>query len=98
MKFEELKAEADRQGYYLEKKKVYTRLLPCTCGRKRINLWRLSNGAWVYICPNCGRESQSSKTKIGAKKNWNKLINHIKTTEDEIRKRREMTGVKKDEN
>lgn len=96
MTFEELKAEADRQGYYLEKKKVYTRLLPCVCGKKRINLWRLSNGVWVYICPNCGRESQSSKTQIGAKKNWNELMNHIKTTEDEIRKRREMAERKEE--
>lgn len=96
MTLEELKAEADRQGYYLEKKKKYIKLMPCICGRKRINLWCFSNGAWVYICPNCGRESQSSKTQIGAKKNWNKLITHIKTTEDEIRKRREMTERKEE--
>lgn len=96
MTFEELKAEADRYGYYLEKKKAYTRLMPCVCGKKRISLWCCSNGTWFYICPKCGRESQRSKTRIGAKKNWNSLINQIKTTEDEIRKLREMTERKEE--
>ena len=96
MTLEELKAEADRQGYYLEKKKVYTKLMPCICGKKRIHLWCSSDGTWFYICPKCGRESQPSKTQIGAKRNWNNLINHIKTTEDDIRKLREMTEKKEE--
>lgn len=98
MTLEELKAEADRHGYYLEKKKKYIKLMPCVCGKKRINLWCSSlNHTWFYICPECGRESQESKTKIGAKKNWNSLMEHIKTTHDEIRKRREVAEGK-DEN
>ena len=90
MTFEELKAEADRQGYYLEKKKIYIKLLPCICGKKRINVWCSSNGTWFYICPECGRESQPSKTQIGAKRNWNSLMEHIKETETKIREQRIM--------
>ena len=32
MTFEELKAEAKRQGYYIVKKKESIKLIPCTCG------------------------------------------------------------------
>ena len=40
MTFEELKTEAERQGYKLVKKPIpLPKIHPCTCGRKKMETW-----------------------------------------------------------
>ena len=70
MTFEELKAEAKRQGYNLIKKKERIKLLPCTCGNKRPELWFKYEGGY-YRCQKCGNESTCGFSKNEAKLNWN---------------------------
>ena len=57
MTFEELKEEAERQGYYLSKKQErLVKLLPCSCGRKRPSIIR--NGCRKYNARcGCGKET-----------------------------------------
>lgn len=78
MTFDELKVEADKLGYQLIKKKTHIKLLPCTCGYKRIKEW-YDAGFWVtdkyfYSCPRCEKKSPSAKTKRGARIAWNEMI------------------------
>lgn len=76
MTFEELKAEAKRQGYKLMKKQenVSVRLLPCTCGVKRPTKWYVigdDNVGECYKCDKCGKRGKTGKNTREAKINWN---------------------------
>lgn len=79
MTFEELKIEAEKQGYTLIKKQPYVKLLPCTCGAKRIAVWfRASNsqeetGSFCK-CLKCGAEGKVAKTQREARINWNNKV------------------------
>ena len=70
MTFEELKAEAKRQGYNLIKKKESIKLLPCTCGNKRPEIWFNYDGGY-YRCQKCGNTGIVASSKNAAKRNWN---------------------------
>lgn len=79
MTLEELKVEAKKLGYKLIKDNPRVKLLPCTCGRKQIDLWWDGvNYTWFYKCPKCGKRSPSHKTQIEVRKLWNKMIEEIK--------------------
>ena len=70
MTYEELKAEASRQGYSLIRKEKYVHLLKCPqCGKKP-SLWNTPNG-FIYRC-DCGVEGERCKTLKMAKLSWNK--------------------------
>jgi len=78
MTYEELKAEATRQGYNLIKKPE--RLLPCVCGNKRrehISRYDRDLLKWVRIlrCSKCGLsvECNTEKEAISV---WNKMIRY----------------------
>ena len=71
---EEFKVEAKRRGYNLIKRQPYVKLLPCVCGRKRIDLWHSAGNNKHYACPNCDTIAEKGKTTHQAKLNWNKLI------------------------
>lgn len=71
MTFEELKAEAKRQGYNLIKKKESVKLLPCACGNKRPSLWYTGGGHCYYQCIRCMRAGTLAIFKNEAKMNWN---------------------------
>lgn len=76
MTFEELKAEADKQGYNLLKKQEKVKLLDCTCGGKRRFHWSKIKDWQTYEgleCEKCGKKVWA-KTELEAKKAWNKLI------------------------
>lgn len=76
MTFEELKAEADKQGYKLVVYKKIEPFLPCTCGCNRRTHWySYKNGENnIRLCCNrCGK-SASGKTEAEARRNWNALI------------------------
>ena len=69
-----LKTLADAKIERLEsakaKKKRPPKRLPCTCGRKRLELW-WSNEGWFLKCPNCGRESKPERYQSHVNSAWN---------------------------
>lgn len=69
-----LKALSDAKIEKLEsakaKKKRPPKRLPCTCGRKRLELWWSKDG-WFLKCPNCGRESQPERYQSHVNSAWN---------------------------
>lgn len=74
-----LKALSDAKIEKLEsakaKKKRPPKRLPCTCGRKRFELWWSSNPndkGWFLKCPNCGRQSQPERYQSRVNFAWNK--------------------------
>lgn len=76
-----LKALSDAKIEKLEsakaKKKRPPKRLPCTCGRKRLELWWSSNPndkGWFLKCPNCGRQSQPERYQSRVNFAWNKEI------------------------
>ena len=73
-----LKAIADAKIERLEsaktKKKRPPKRIPCTCGRKQLELWwsnEGSNEGWFLKCPNCGRESQPERYQSHVNSVWN---------------------------
>ena len=76
MTVEELKAEAKKLGYKIIPIRNRVKLLPCQCGRKRLQMWvdGGSPGGFFYVCPRCGRASLTGKTVNGARKKWNKMV------------------------
>ena len=72
MTFEELKAEADRQGYMLIKKLDI--LEPAYhCGVKP-HIWYSSFSGWYYECPVCGMASDPVPLSKNAIENWNEMV------------------------
>lgn len=71
MTFEELKAEAEKQGYGLIKKRKHDKLLHCpNCG-KVPKIWaNATSGFWLYRCE-CGERAEGARTKTKAKQLWN---------------------------
>ena len=72
MTFDELKAEAKRQGYSLIKKRPYIKRLPCKCGCNEISLFYGSYKTF-YRCDDCGFEV-SAKNEYLLKEAWNKAV------------------------
>lgn len=71
MTFEELKAEAEKQGYKLIKNKKYVKLLHCpNCGKAPSGWRSLRNGNWSYMCE-CGERAEGARTKTEARRLWN---------------------------
>lgn len=76
MTYEELEAEAKRQGYTLIRS-TKEKLLPCVCGSNRRTHWRSINQSGVLeqlICCKCGFEGGLSHTATGARREWNKAV------------------------
>ena len=76
MTFEELKAEANRQGYKLTKAIKYEKLKPCSCGESRRIQQELSinpKGKY-YRCAKCGRKGEIANSWYQARINWNKGV------------------------
>ena len=86
MTFEELKAEAKRQGYNLVKKPTYIPLKPCVCGAKLSvkAKWTIYGNA--YKCIKCGLESTPSKTQKGAREYWNFKVEKARKDNDTVKK------------
>ena len=73
----EFKAEAKRRGYNVIKIPEKVKLLPCVCGRKKLECWCSVDagvGYELYVCPNCDLEAPKGKTNRQAKLNWNAMI------------------------
>lgn len=83
MTFEELKVEAEKQGYNLIKKpKRLGRLKHCTCGRYPVRIYGKSDSIY-FKCPGCGKKApviirESYETMHGTEKRarvaWDDMI------------------------
>lgn len=84
MTFEELKAEAKRQGYNLTKIPERITFTPCICGHNRRGMWYSTKGLGrKYKCNNCGFEGGWGKTNKEAKLAWNDAIKNYKEDKGE---------------
>ena len=73
MTFEELKAEAQKQGYSLIPNNSIE-LLPCTCGhRRRDRLFNANTHIYTVRCKKCGKKVSGESLKK-AMLNWNRHI------------------------
>lgn len=72
MTFEELKQEADRQGYMLIKK-IEVNEPAYHCG-VRPHIWYWSGGGWYYECPVCKMASDPVPLSSKAVDAWNDLV------------------------
>ena len=76
MTFEELKAEAKRQGYNLMPIHKRPKLLPCTCGcNRRGHLSKYEDGVWHdgLRCKRCGKTAWGiGETEVIEA--WNEII------------------------
>ena len=76
MTLQELRVEADKLGYSVVKKRVWTKFAPCVCGhnqRTHLHKYIKDTGEFIDIieCKNCGRKVTGFNEK-DAKLNWNK--------------------------
>ena len=88
MTIEELKAEADKLGYILVKKKPYQeRYLPCVCGCScedaRFERGMTDDGYYYRTCPKCGFSVRFHVSELNwprgnrdtkMKIEWNKVV------------------------
>lgn len=78
MTLDELKREAERQGYSLVRKQPpLPKLQTCLCGRKLISIWHRCNPEeYRASCPKCGfgEENEWSATPRRAREIWNESI------------------------
>lgn len=81
MTFEELKAEASRQGYVLTKKINYERIQKSLCGRHPQQEISIKPNGKYYYCKYCGLVGDIAKTLYQAKSNWNKAVEQAKNTD-----------------
>ena len=71
--WEELKAEAKRQGYKLIKAKR-PRFEPCLCGHN-VHQWVSGPEGWMVYCKHCGLNSPwAAKNKTSVIEAWNEMI------------------------
>ena len=79
MTLDQLKAEAEKQGYKLVKKPdPLPRIHPCSCGRQKLQTWWEAGeyqGRGTFLkCPNCGKRGAVGKTERETRENWNALF------------------------
>lgn len=75
MTFDELKLEAKKYGYRLEKIQEPITLLPCpVCGKKRTSEWYKQGGLRFRQCCNCGFTGNYGENSKEAKIEWNKTV------------------------
>ena len=75
MTFDELKLEANKLGYRLEKIQKPITILPCPiCGKKRTSEWHQQGGLLFRQCNNCGFAGKYAKNSKEAKIEWNNTV------------------------
>lgn len=81
MTFDELKKEADIQGYRLVKKLNYIKLRPCPqCGAKRTENWYdTKHQKWFKQCANCEFRGLPTDKKKDLNFVWNKAVEEFNT-------------------
>lgn len=78
MTFEELKAEASRQGYVLTKKINYEPMQKCVCGKHPQQEISITPKGKYYYCKHCGLKGEIGRWDYQAKANWNKAVEQVK--------------------
>lgn len=56
----------------MAKKKTEIRMAQCVCGCRKMTLYVMVNGRYIYECDKCGYTPFSGDTDDAAKKEWNK--------------------------
>ena len=75
---QELKERAKKMGYNLIPIKKREKLLPCVCGRKRLECWVNAVDCIKTVrCPICGLEAKGS-TEYESRHAWNEMIKKYK--------------------
>ena len=74
MTFEELKTEAEKQGYKLIKKQPYIPLATCPVCDRRPALWYHVPSGEFYKCDICGLTSDFGRTNHEAREKWNRMV------------------------
>lgn len=74
MTLEELKAEANKLGYSLIKKKPYTPIKPCpVCGKRGTSVWYGQDGT-QRRCSFCDFSGDWTNGKISVNESWNNAV------------------------
>jgi hypothetical protein len=74
MTIEELKSEADKLGYRLQKKQPYVPFPSCKCTNYRKGITRYQSfDGYFYQCNCCGLASKPAKLVRDAERNWYNL-------------------------
>lgn len=83
MKLEELKAEAEKHGYVLTKKREHVRFEPCICGHNRRTQWTICSNevGYQYQCNHCGFRGGIGSTERAARIAWNEAVEKAGETE-----------------
>lgn len=77
MELEELKAEAEKLGYTIVKKREYIRLKPCVCGHNRRSRWVVCGtgfSGYQYACNKCGFKGGTGSSERAARIAWNEAV------------------------
>lgn len=86
MTFEELKKEAEQQGYYLMKKNTYVKFERCLCGHNsHLTGYEPRTGRVCYICSYCHKYGPYAKNRKDAKVLWNEMIQREREASHENR-------------
>lgn len=72
MTFEQLKREADKQGYDLVKRKTAPKLVHCICGFNKHTTWQVKDRC-VFECILCGRRVEG-KNLYDTTIKWNRQM------------------------
>lgn len=74
MTYEELKLEAEKQGYTLTKKITYEKMQKCICGKYPYQEISIRPKGKYFRCANCGLKSEIGRWNYQAIANWNKAV------------------------
>jgi hypothetical protein len=74
MTYEELKLEAEKQGYTLTKKITYEKMQKCICGKYPYQEISIKPKGKYFRCANCGFKSEICRWNYQAIANWNKAV------------------------
>ena len=86
MTLEELKAEANKLGYSLIKKKPYIPIKPCPiCGKKSTSVWYGVRGkGMMRQCSFCDFEGDWTNGKTSVNEAWNNAVERYLKEHEEV--------------
>ena len=87
MTLEELKAEANKLGYDLIKKKPYIPIKPCpVCGKKSTSVWHGQRGkGTIRQCSFCDFAGDWTNEKIPTTEAWNNAVERYLKEHEEVK-------------
>lgn len=87
MTLEELRAEANKLGYSLIKKKPYIPIKPCPiCGKKCTSVWYgTGDKGTIRQCSSCDFEGDWTNEKISVNEAWNNAVERYMEEHEEVK-------------